>query len=392
VTPRIVILEPSRSNPDRDGGSRAVADLLDVLDRDGWQVESIALDEVDDRGALLERLNDPNLVVVSSRPEAGIFTASSWLDQPFKVFLGHDLHHRRLGRWRDAVWGTGPETDSDTGPDTAPDTGPDEIADQVPDDAVINRMHRLERRCWQGHDVSLYPDRDEADVVNLELGEDRAMRFPYFVVEPQPESPDLDRARPDATDLAAAGSGSSGPATSFVFIGGSRHAPNRDGVRWFVRDVLPTWGGRLQVIGDWSAEARAEFEGQASIEFSGPVSDEALRAIARAADWAIAPLRFGAGVKRKVLHYLQLGLPMIATPVAIEGLPRPLPTAALIVAPPREWATTSLATDGGLAPRPESARYLRQHFSRFVLRDAWLSVLARRSKPSCPPLDQDPRS
>ena len=34
----------------------------------------------------------------------------------------------------------------------------------------------------------------------------------------------------------------------------------------------------------------------------------------------LAPLRFGAGVKGKINHYMAFGLPTVATPSAVEGM------------------------------------------------------------------------
>ncbi|OUI83561.1 hypothetical protein HK22_08965 [Gluconobacter sp. DsW_056] len=44
----------------------------------------------------------------------------------------------------------------------------------------------------------------------------------------------------------------------------------------------------------------------------------------------VAPLRFGAGVKGKVLEMLGWGLPVVMTPIASEGIPFPLELRELI--------------------------------------------------------------
>lgn len=380
MTRRVALIEPSRSTPGRDGGARAVRDLVTALRHEGWRVDEFALDEVTDRDALLQQLNDPLLVVVASRPEAGLFTASRRLDRPFKIFLGHDLHHRRLTRWREVVRsGESGSGESRSGESGSGESRPRASGPGVPDAATVERVHRLERRCWLGHHVSLYPDPAEADVVNREVGHDRAMGFPYFVVEP--DRPTEQSAQPEA-QLSPAPDPRVRP--SYLFIGGSAHAPNRDGVGWFVRQVLPVWGGSLRVVGDWSAGARTDFATESQVDFTGPLDEEELREAVRSVDQAVAPLRFGAGVKHKVLHYLKLGLRVIATPTAVEGLPRPLPSAALVVAPPQDWPTLQHASppipvDSALAPHHPGARYLRSHFSRAVLIRAWQSALEHRS-------------
>jgi glycosyltransferase involved in cell wall biosynthesis len=53
----------------------------------------------------------------------------------------------------------------------------------------------------------------------------------------------------------------------------------------------------------------------------GFVSDETLAQLYDHVDAAIAPLRFGAGVKGKVLEALHVGTPIIVTSVAAQGIP-----------------------------------------------------------------------
>ena len=108
-----------------------------------------------------------------------------------------------------------------------------------------------------------------------------------------------------------------------VFVGSFWHAPNPDGVRWFAERVWPAVraarpdavfaiaGSRIGP----EIQRLAEVEG---IEVLGFVED--LEALYDRACVAVAPLRFGAGVKGKVAEALAACLPMVATSVATEGL------------------------------------------------------------------------
>src|SRR5690606_22523285 len=108
------------------------------------------------------------------------------------------------------------------------------------------------------------------------------------------------------------------------FVGGFGHAPNADGVGWFLSEVWPLVqdgapGLRLMIVG---ADPAPEILAQAcdGVEIAGSVSEEALDAAYRRARLAIAPLRFGAGVKGKVLEALRHGVPCVTTTVGAQGL------------------------------------------------------------------------
>jgi hypothetical protein len=101
------------------------------------------------------------------------------------------------------------------------------------------------------------------------------------------------------------------------------YIPNRDGLRWFLRDVLPklellrpepSW--RIDVYGPSAPAPR----GGARVH--GYVPEEELY---RHGDVHLAPVHHGGGVKRKVLQALVMGLPVVTTPVGALGLrPNPL--------------------------------------------------------------------
>ncbi len=107
-----------------------------------------------------------------------------------------------------------------------------------------------------------------------------------------------------------------------LFVGGFQHPPNSDAVLWFVGEILPTVleripDLRLHVIGSKVTDAIRAVAGEHVI-VHGFVDD-----IAPAMDAArisIAPLRYGAGVKGKVNMAMSYGLPVVATPMAVEGM------------------------------------------------------------------------
>lgn len=108
-----------------------------------------------------------------------------------------------------------------------------------------------------------------------------------------------------------------------VFVGGFRHPPNVDAVRWFVAGVFPAIRRALPDVvfhcigGDVPVEIAA-LSARDGVVVHGHVAD-----IAPYMDGcrvAVAPLRFGAGVKGKVNLSMAHGQPVVATTCAVEGM------------------------------------------------------------------------
>lgn len=107
-----------------------------------------------------------------------------------------------------------------------------------------------------------------------------------------------------------------------VFVGGFRHPPNGDGVRWFVESVMPLLRQRLPdvVLHCIGSDPTAEILAlqQPGVVVHGYVAD--LEPAMQGMRIAVAPLRFGAGVKGKINLSMAHGQPVVATSIAIEGM------------------------------------------------------------------------
>ena len=107
-----------------------------------------------------------------------------------------------------------------------------------------------------------------------------------------------------------------------VFVGSFQHPPNEDAMLWFAREILPRLreslpGVKLHVIGQPVPESLREFAGEDFV-LHGFIAD--LEPYMDGCRVSVAPLRYGAGVKGKVNMAMSYGLPVVATPAAVEGM------------------------------------------------------------------------
>ncbi|MCW2606206.1 MAG: glycosyl transferase [Frankiales bacterium] len=101
-----------------------------------------------------------------------------------------------------------------------------------------------------------------------------------------------------------------------VVVGDWGYPPNRDGLRWLLEHVLPLTTARVSVYGPGAPAS-------ARLDVRGYVAD--LTELYRRGDVHLGPVRFGGGVKRKVLQPLLAGLPVVSTSAGAHGLrPHPL--------------------------------------------------------------------
>ena len=107
-----------------------------------------------------------------------------------------------------------------------------------------------------------------------------------------------------------------------VFVGGFGHPPNVDAAIWLVREILPlVWkqlpDARLLIIG---SNPPADVTALASerVEVVGYVPE--VEPYYERARISVNPLRYGAGVKGKIVASLRSGVPVVTTPIGNEGI------------------------------------------------------------------------
>lgn len=109
-----------------------------------------------------------------------------------------------------------------------------------------------------------------------------------------------------------------------LFIGGFGHRPNVDAVHWLAEHILPKLVEMLpeiiiHILGSNPPEDVQRLANE-HLRIVGYVTDEELARYYRECRLSLVPLRYGAGIKGKVVEAMRYGLPVVTTSVGAEGI------------------------------------------------------------------------
>ncbi len=301
----VLVVECCAPEPDRDAGSQTMLAYLRALRTGGaivklWveavrperryvaALQEMGVEVIDGGPALFQEWMARNGAeldhVLLSRPEiaAGHLGMVRGHSAARIAYYGHDLHFRRL-RAQFAVTGD-----------------PAHAAEAA-------RMERLERWLWGAVDAVLYPSEEEAAVVRRAEPTARA-----FAVSPYCfDTFGAWRAPPAGADL--------------LFVGGFAHAPNEDALAWMANEVMPLVRARVPearlVAAGSHVTPRVWSLAGPAVMIRPDIAPDELRRLYLSARVAVAPLRYGAGVKLKVVEALREGVPLVTTAIGAQGLP-----------------------------------------------------------------------
>ncbi|NIJ67752.1 glycosyltransferase [Xanthomonas sp. 60] len=311
---RVLVVDHYVPQPDRDAGSRATWQVIEMLVRKGLQVTFWPANAYHDL-AYTPALQAIGVEVLYGSEYVGRF--DSWMSehgQYFEavilnrphisfdlvksvrehsnaalVYYGHDIHHLRMQQQLQLQ--------------------PDQELE-----VEMRRFRSYEHALWQQSDVILYPSTDETSHVSQWLATNapdataRAETIPLYAYEPVP-----DNEVPGPSER-----------SGILFVAGFAHAPNVDAATWFVREVLPLVKNEVGEVAVTLVGSNPRPEvlelASGSIQVTGYVTDEALEGYYRRARVSVAPLRFGGGVKGKVLESMRYGTPCVTTSVGMQGL------------------------------------------------------------------------
>lgn len=115
-----------------------------------------------------------------------------------------------------------------------------------------------------------------------------------------------------------------GKRKDIMFVGSS-HSPNIDAMKWFLSEVFPKFNEKYPEVNFYIVGGNIpEYIKQTSssnVIFKGFVSDEEMNELMCKVRLNVVPLRFGAGVKGKIIESVYQKLPVLTTPVGAEGIP-----------------------------------------------------------------------
>lgn len=260
------------------------------------------------------------------------------------IFYGHDLHFARMRM----------EADVKKAPAIA---------------EAAEKMLATEMDIWSKSDLVLYPSQEE---VNTILGmAPRAnaafvppFQFDTFEVKSQPHG-----------------------GLKILFVAGFQHSPNVDAAQWLIRDVMPkVWesvpDAEVYLVGSKPTKDVLALSKTKRVTVTGGVTAEELAGHYANARVSVVPLRFGAGVKLKVVETMQSGVPLVTTSVGLQGLPDIEGTLQPHDSPERianELITLLRSDELWMARSSSQTRYVRSHFSTTQMQQRFLDLLCSLS-------------
>lgn len=111
-----------------------------------------------------------------------------------------------------------------------------------------------------------------------------------------------------------------------LFVGGFSHMPNIDAVIWFAQHVFPKVVSeypnlKWHIVGSNAPQEIEELAVEMeNITLRGYISDEELGQLYRKCRMVVVPLRYGAGVKGKIVEAAYYQIPVVTTTIGGEGI------------------------------------------------------------------------
>lgn len=288
---------------DRDAGSKTIMSYLKLFLKHGYIVKFWTMSDDMIQPYTLE-LQQMGIEVLSgkmqnSRMNAWILAHQKDIDYAFiqypqvgdevmdllkitsvKIrYYGHDLHYLRLRREYEL--------------------SNDEICLQQSD-----LFYEKEQRIIREAEWVYYPSDVEVDIVRKEFGKEKARQMSPYIYD------GADDVWYDPKDR-----------DGLMFIGGT-HEPNKDAVLWFLAEIYPDIYRERKIpfylIGaDYSWIVSGDAAGVVNV---GHVSEDELAELYRKVRMVVVPLRYGAGIKGKVVDAMYHKVPIVSTSVGIEGI------------------------------------------------------------------------
>ncbi|MBU2751105.1 MULTISPECIES: glycosyltransferase [Acidithiobacillus] len=308
----VLIIDHYIPQPDRDAGSRAMISLMRILIKRNikvkfWAdnlycdpeygpaltqqgVEVICGSEYRDGYQDWLKENGKEITaIILSRPHIAIdyINPSRRYSSAKLLYYGHDIHHLRLDLERKTK--KTKNLDSD-----------------------YERFRKLEHFIWEKVDSIYYFSDVEVSYTRSWLAEQgygaTVHQVPIFCYDsiPNPSESKLESRK------------------NILFVGGFGHTPNIDAALWLSNEIYPIISTKqtdtkLILVGSNPTKEILDLQSE-HIIVTGFVTDEVLDTWYSSARVVVVPLRFGGGIKGKVIESMYKGVPCVSTTVGFQGL------------------------------------------------------------------------
>lgn len=172
--------------------------------------------------------------------------------------------------------------------------------------AISESYYKKEKRLIEKSEWVYYPSDVEVEIVKKEFGKENIKQISLCMYDKD----DQIKYEPEFRE-------------GIIFVGGS-HGPNEDAVFWFLREIYPDIYQKKKIplflIGADHLIKMKQVELKGVIN-TGYISDDELTELYHKVRMAVIPLRYGAGVKGKVVDAMYHRVPIISTSIGIEGIP-----------------------------------------------------------------------
>lgn len=296
---------------DKDCGSRASFKYLQFFIKHGFNVKYLAMAKgpmdyhktaIEQQGAEIICYNDWfNRDIISWLEKNGKYIDYVYLNRPDVanwclkwlqkytnakiIYQGHDLHHLRMMR------------EYQTNP-----------SEQLLKDT--KNMEKLEKEILPQMDSVLYfSDVEIQKIKEMKLKIKDIDTVPLYVFDnPSGVKYNVEKRQ------------------DIMFIGGYNHVPNQDAAKWLINEIMPrVWNKKpdikIHLVG---SNMPQDLYGMASqyknIIIDGFLSDEELNELYKKIKISFIPLRFGAGIKGKIVEAIYNNVPVITTSIGAEGI------------------------------------------------------------------------
>jgi len=152
---------------------------------------------------------------------------------------------------------------------------------------------------------------------------------------------------------------------------GSVNHPNTDGVRQLVNLISRV--KRFVLAGNICDLSHPINSHSVDIARLGVLKD--VRQFYREVNTVVSPVRFGTGLKIKVLEAIAHGKPVLATPHSVEGFPRGVERLVCVKPDAKTWTELDLLEAGSMHSQQEQRHFIDKHFSDAALSGKLRAVL-----------------